>query len=150
MSWKRLSRRTVYVSCSYDMADEASVVERVLAELNRNRPQGDDWDFYRWTGSDTTWSASGTWQEFIPRPSDPNVALVVCLIGERLGCELPATFPIPVELSTSLPKWVRWSPSADDGPGIVPLTGTLFELLDAVQSGKDILCYVKTDPGRVI
>jgi len=142
----QLKRRTVFVSCSSDMEPEAKVVRTVLEELNRSLPDNDRWALYHWTEADETWSATGTWQQNIPRARD--AGLVICLFGERLGIPLPDYFPCPHDLQ--LPPWVKF-PWPDGGDSqAVPLTGTLFELLDAVQSPaeetqKQVLCYIKAD-----
>ena len=116
------------------MAAETLVVEQVVQELNRLLPEGDRWDLYLWRNVDEAWPATGTWQEFIPRASDPQVALVICLFGERLGLPLPDYFPLPEELA--LPDWVRFPWDEAAAAEAVPLTGTLFELLDAFQASQ--------------
>jgi hypothetical protein len=151
--WRRFERKTVFVSCSSDVSAEVGAIRNVMEELNRQLPQGDQWDVYHWTWMDETRSATGTWQEYIPRASDPNVGVVICIFGERVGLPLPCYFQLPQELA--LPSWVRFPwPSTGSADG-VPLTGTLFELLDAIQgwerSGRirpEILCFVKADRGR--
>jgi hypothetical protein len=149
--WHPFERRTVFVSCPSDMAPEVEVVRDVVAELNREIPQGERWNFYYWADVDETWSATGTWQEFIPRANDPMVGVFICLMGERIGAALPAYFPLPEDIV--LPPWVQfpWEEGADTNA--VPLTGTLFELLDAVldrarvgEGVQTVFCYIKADP----
>jgi ankyrin repeat protein len=147
--WPRLERKTVFVSCSTDMAAEAERVRNVFDELNRRLPKGDRWEFYRHTDADKTYSATGTWQEYIPRASDPNARVVICLLGERIGSTLPDDFPLPAELS--LPDGVEFRRQRRDHAASVPLTGTSFELIDATrrsESGREVLCYIKADLKR--
>jgi ankyrin repeat protein len=149
--WKRFEHKTVFISCSSDMATEVEIVVQVMEELNRRLPEGDRWEVYHWARADATWVANGTWQEYIPCPSDLNVGVVICLLGERLGSPLPDYFPLSAA-EIALPPWVRF-PWPDDGATqTVPLTGTLFELLDAIQGGQRsgrnqpaTLIYVKAD-----
>jgi ankyrin repeat protein len=167
-TWRKLERKTLFVSCSMDMDAEAVVVRNVLDELNQRLPPGDRWDFYRWTEIDESWPATGTFQQFIPRTSDPNCGAVICLFGERLGNPLPAYFSCPPELAARLPQWGVRFPWVEGGDATaVPLTGTLFELLDAIppdtdpSAGRDaglaadeprqlgkVICYFKADRGR--
>jgi hypothetical protein len=59
-TWRKLERKTLFVSCSMDMDAEAVVVRNVLDELNQRLPPGDRWDFYRWTEIDESWPAIRT------------------------------------------------------------------------------------------
>ena len=155
-NWLRtLDRRTVFISYSSDMTAEAKAVESVILELSDRLPKPERFEPFRWANLDKSWPASGTWQDYIPRPCDPNAELVICLFGERLGEPLPDYFERPADLE--LPPWIKWpwrgNPPPDGDPGTVPLTGTLFELLDALKGwrrgetkGPAVLCYVKGDP----
>ena len=124
MPWKTLDRNTVFISFSRDMTREAKLVETVIDELNWKVPEGDRWEVFQWPKSDTAWSTEASWQEHIPRTSDPRCRLLICLLGERLGEPLPEYFPLPEDLT--LPSWVAFAPAAGDKR--VPLTGTLFEI----------------------
>lgn len=145
------NKNTIFVSCSSDMSSEVEVVFQVIDELNRRLPEGDRFNGYHWSKSDTVWTANGTWQEYIPRTSDDNVSVVICLLGERLGVPLPDYFPFSPE-EFKLPEWVRFPWTEREPENMVPLTGTLFELLDAYQKQARfyqnrpiILIYVKID-----
>src|ERR1700728_1618549 len=133
--WRSLSRKTIFVSCPSDMAAEGLVVEQVVEELNRLLPEGDRWDFYYWRKVDEAWPATGTWQENVPRTSDPHVHLVICLLGERIGLPLPDYFPFPRD-EVMLPDCVQFPWNRTDSADTVPLTGTLFELLDAFSAAQ--------------
>ncbi|MHC1753889.1 MAG: ankyrin repeat domain-containing protein [Methanosarcina sp.] len=133
------------------MSAEVEVVLQVLEELNRRLPKGDHYHAYHWSKCDIVWTSNGTWQEYIPRTSDDNVCAVICLFGERLGVPLPDYFLLPAQ-DIKLPEWVRFPWTEKEAENAVPLTGTLFELLDAYQkqnrsSGKQpkILVYLKID-----
>jgi ankyrin repeat protein len=146
-----LKQKTIFVSCSSDMSAEVEVIHQVVEELNRNLPEGDRLNIFHWAKNDIVWTANGTWQEYIPRTSDPRICMVICLIGERLGSPLPDYFPFPLG-EMKLPTWVRFPWTEIDTKNAVPLTGTLFELLDALNKQKEspqkkpeILVYVKAD-----
>lgn len=147
-AWLALPYKTIFLSCSSDMAHAVPVIEALVQELNIRVPRGDRWHLYHWSKSDVFWPTGRTWQERIPRPCDPKVDFVVCLLGERLGEPLPADFPLPSDLP--LPAWVKqpWPGGTATG---VPLTGTLFELLDALEGPSKerlrdrTLVYVKVD-----
>jgi ankyrin repeat protein len=149
--WPRMQHKTIFVSCSQDMAYALPMVEGLVQELNARLPQGDHWAVYHWSKSDTVWLTDGTWQDYIPRASDPNVDAVICLFGERIGEPLPSYFQLPSGFN--LPSWVQhpWTGLAKDR---VPLTGTTFELLDAMQTKSEqrqhnrVLTYVKADSRR--
>jgi ankyrin repeat protein len=148
MPWKTLDRNTVFISFSRDMTREAKVVETVIDELNRKVPEGDRWEVFRWPKSDMVWSTEASWQEHIPRTSDPKCQLLICLLGERLGEPLPEYFPLPEDLT--LPPWVAFASAVGDTR--IPLTGTLFEYLDRIygpRPGGRALCYLKADARKV-
>ena len=116
-----LQQKTVFVSCSRDMNAVVGLVRDLISELNPMLPPAERWQVYHWSEADETWDAGGTWQLNIPRPSDPLCGVVVCVLGERVGQPLPASFPLPADLS--LPEWVA-SPGQDASTR-VPLTGTV-------------------------
>ena len=149
-NWVKFDRKTVFVSCSYDMLAGVPVVEAAVRDINQRLPVADRWDVYHWTNGDSgPWPADGTWQERIPRTSDPK-AITICLLGERIGQPLPAYFPLPDDLP--LPSFIV--PPGKRGAG-VPLTGTVFELLDATLGPRGpniknrVYCYIK-GPGNLI
>ena len=109
------------------MSPAVPVIAGLIEAINRDLPAGDRWSLEYWQRSDAVWSSEKTWQEHIVRTSDPLCSLVICLFGERLGEPLPAYFPWPDDLA--LPEWASW-PDAVEGKA--QITGTLFELLDAV------------------
>jgi ankyrin repeat protein len=144
MGFRTFSRKTVFISCSRDMAGAAAVVRASIERANRHMASGTGWDVYHWEKSDSVWTSESTWQEHIPRPSDPNCGLVICLFGERLGEMLPASFPWPADLA--LPDWAAWPAKAADRVGV---TGTLFEVIDALYgpqpdgTKRQVLCLFK-------
>ncbi|MDX0869758.1 hypothetical protein GOE00_23850 [Sinorhizobium medicae] len=153
--FKRFQRRTIFVSCSRDMADTLPMIKAVVDGLNTTLPSGEEFDLYHWKNADIVWNSHETWQEHINRTSDPNCHLVICLFGERIGEPLPGYFPCPQDLA--LPDWVAFPYLRCDDQ--VPLTGTLFELLDAVASAQrckidkatvhpNVLCYFMVDRGK--
>lgn len=145
MAWKTFETKTIFISCSADMKASVRVVKQVVDELNRALPVGERWRTYHWTDSDVTWPANETWQAYIPRTSDPRCGIVICLLGERIGEPLPAYFPAPDDIR--YPTWLAL-PSEPDSAKI-PLTGTLFELLDATLGPSregQTFCYLKIDP----
>ncbi len=131
------------------------MIKAVVDGLNTTLPSGEEFDLYHWKHADIVWNSHETWQEHINRTSDPNCHLVVCLFGERIGEPLPGYFPCPQDLA--LPEWVAFPYHGCDDQ--VPLTGTLFELLDAVASAQrckideatvhpNVLCYFMVDRGK--
>jgi ankyrin repeat protein len=127
MGFRAFSRRTVFISCSRDMAGAAAVARASVERVSRRMPAGTGWDVFHWEKSDSVWTSDGTWQEHIPRPSDPNCGVVICLFGERVGEVLPGYFPWPEDLA--VPPWVAWPEPVAGRSGV---TGTLFELIDAL------------------
>ncbi|MFQ6185255.1 ankyrin repeat domain-containing protein [Sinorhizobium meliloti] len=153
--FKRFQKRTIFVSCSRDMAGTLPMIKAVVDGLNTTVPSGEEFDLYHWKNADIVWNSHETWQEHINRTSDPNCHLVICLFGERIGEPLPGYFPCPQDLA--LPEWVAFPYLGCDNQ--VPLTGTLFELFDAVASAQrckvdgatvhpNVLCYFMVDRGK--
>ncbi len=148
MSDPRFTRKTIFVSCSRDMAAAVPVVRAAVAAINARLPSGAGWDVYHWARSDIVWQTK-PWQEMIRRPSDPLCGLVICLFGERAGEPLPADFPWPGDLPR--PDWLE---ASGDGHGPIAITGTIFELIDAAYgpqpaaSPRKLVCYHKVDKAR--
>ena len=95
MSFRRLSQPTVFISASRDMRLEASVAIEIIEAIAQRHPVHRNLTPYLWSDQDKPWFGNSTWQEQIPRPSDPMVVAVICLFGERLGSPLPPIFPSP-------------------------------------------------------
>lgn len=91
-----------------------------------------------------------TMQENLSRPSDPRCVGVICLLGERIG------FPLMDFDTSTVPNWQVWSdttrryrvvypwpPNKEEQLKLVkeggfPLSGTVFEVLDALGSGRNV------------
>ncbi|HYG10517.1 MAG TPA: ankyrin repeat domain-containing protein [Pyrinomonadaceae bacterium] len=89
-------------------------------------------------------------QENLSRPSDPKCVGVICLFGERIG------FPLQDFDTSTIPDWDTWSdpkrrfrvvhpwPVKEEEQlehvreGGFPLSGTVFEALDALGAGRNI------------
>jgi cytohesin len=119
--------RGIFVSCSYDIVDVVSVVESIVADLNRFLPQSERWRVYHWEGADIKFDSNTTWQTQIQRPSSEQFQILLSFFGERVGSALPSNFPL--ETARDLPGWLKLAPN-DSDHDVVPLTGTLFEFYD--------------------
>jgi hypothetical protein len=104
--------------------------------------------------------AGATFQDQIPYPSDELARVTVCILGERLGGDVGDAFRVPDGFEKWLAEWQRplgspiSSPGAREHEGIIPLTGTLFELLDAIRAverdqDRKVLIFVKGSAATV-
>ncbi len=128
--WKTFEHPTVVIAASEDMKAEREVCRRVVNDIARDVHDRQGLQAYAWKYADHPWTGEETYQHQIPRTSDPNVKAIICLFGERMGEPLPPSFELPEDLI--LPEWVTHPWESDGTDGKAPLTGTLFELLDAL------------------
>ncbi|TVM30211.1 ATP-binding protein [Oceanidesulfovibrio marinus] len=150
--WIPLEKPVVFISASRDMAVELDTCRRVVEDIARDLRGSDGIEPYAWKYADHVWTGEKTWQEQIPRPSDPLVRAIICLFGERIGEPLPESFKVPEDLI--LPDWVA-HPWPNNGlEDKIPLTGTLFEFFDSLPKttavtgalSKRLRVYIKSDP----
>jgi len=151
--WKALTQRSVLISYPRDMSHEAQIVAQVVADLNRRLPAGDRWAVFNWVDVDELEPGGIPIQQTVPRCDDPLLGVVVCLFGERVGAPLPADFPLPSDVA--LPDWVQHPWPEGGAPGKAPLTGTVFELLDAQSAFRRhqrprIALYMKADSAKLL
>ena len=100
-------------------------------------------------------------QNNLPRPADPRCRAVVAFIGERIG--LPLGLDFPAALIGDIGKWAEsgdfrlkhpWPLEMADQldevrKGFFPLTGTVFEYLDARAAGRPVfVTYLANRPIR--
>ena len=149
-SWVQFEHPVVFISCSRDMGAERDTCRLIIDALVRDLPEPDRPKPYAWGFTSPPWTGEKTWQSSIPRTCDPKVRAVICLLGERIGTPLPATFRLPPDFK--LPDWIIHPWPEGGVAGKIPLTGTLFELLDCREetAGRHrqdkgrLLIYIKT------
>ncbi|MFO1497158.1 MAG: ankyrin repeat domain-containing protein [Verrucomicrobiota bacterium] len=115
------------------------------------------------------WDARRSMQLNLPRPASSKCRAVFTVIGERIGFPLEDSFPAAsiADYSKLIDPTRRfrlqhpWPEKQDEAlklvaDGYYPLTGTVFEYLDATGAGRPaLLCYLANKPirpgeGRVI
>ncbi len=144
-----LSAPKVFISFSRDMAEELDACRKVVEQLGSGLSSSIRPECYCWKFADKPWTGEETWQDQIPRTSDPDVKAVICLLGERIGEPLPDNFIVPEGIA--LPDWVQHPWPEEGAEGKVPLTGTLLELFDAISAKKTaagsgrLLVYIKAN-----
>ncbi|UPT64938.1 MAG: ankyrin repeat domain-containing protein [Hyphomonadaceae bacterium JAD_PAG50586_4] len=152
LGWARKQRRTersdvraaaharqyVFIASPGDLTEERNLVEACLAKV----AQGTQLKAYRWEDKDSDFSGTKNPQQQLARVSADEISAAVILFSERIGTALPDHMPIPEEIEAYIKKH-KLPVSKTPGPGEFPLTGSVFELLDAMQSGKHALLLVK-------
>lgn len=113
----------------------------VVTRLARDAP-GDPIEVFAYEHEDRVWNPGTPWQPQIPRPGRDGYELVVCLFGERAGSPLPDDGP----LGFAVPDDAGYGGRT----GRYPLTGTLFEFFEALDSQRrlglpKLLLYFKGD-----
>ena len=121
---------------------------------------------YSWdTDAKKSWiDQHQSWQKNIPRPSDPKCQGVIVIMGERLGLPLEDGLNLN-ELLTNINEWTEpnhkyklqypWPKDDHDlaeqyvKEGKFPLTGTVFEFLDAFSSPKNNALFMLLGDGDV-
>jgi hypothetical protein len=126
------------------MGSEAELVADLVEKL-RPRLRRSDFELIHWRDIDPgRFSASDTWADKIGRTGHESVELVIVLLGERIGTPTPAQFRLRQVMRKKLDShgldWIKINGVDADfeatlqNSNSVPLTGTLFELLDAILS----------------
>jgi ankyrin repeat protein len=109
----------------------------------------------RW--EDLLLGSDEAYQPQIPSPADPACIATICILGERLGSGISRFPDTPRgELPTDLAEYcahhgisVAVEPK-DYGPAhVLPMTGTLFEFLEACRGRGKVLLMIKADPNLV-
>lgn len=113
----------------------------VVTRLARDAP-GDPIEVFAYEQEERVWNPGTRWQPQIPRPGRDGYELVVCLFGERAGAPLPDDGP----LGFAIPDDAAYGGRS----GRYPLTGTLFEFFEALDSQRrlglpKLLLYFKGD-----
>ncbi len=150
---KHLEQQSFFLASPGDLAAERSqLYVRLQQDL---RSQGYDAYAYEYD-PDLGFQAAQTYQDQIPYPSDPLANVTICLLGEKLGSGVGDAFRLSDGFAAWLAQWQEplGSPIAlpDErlgrGGRTIPLTGTLFELLDALRaaepgSGREVWIFAK-------
>lgn len=127
----------IFVASPGDVEVERRITERVVREANSYLGTNS----FLWEQINFSIGSERKIQEYIARPSDPEETfdLVVAILDERLGTPLADDFPIPVEIRDYIHTHNLKHPQDPIlieglmGDGI-PLTGTLFEIIDVLQA----------------
>jgi ankyrin repeat protein len=141
--WPKLPGPSVFIATPGDVRYLRDAAARVLDDLRASGGDDHGVGVYDWI-VDKAEDGFAAWrpaQEQIPLPSDPDCRAVICILGERLGTELPADFPCePVapflNEATHGPRVVHPMTAGAAESGGFALTGTVFECLAALASNK--------------
>lgn len=123
-------------------------VNRISAEFG---PRTKSFSPYVWEQDDRLSDYSDVYQENIPRAGGDSTEVAVFILGERVGLPLPPDASIPTQVAEylePLSELFDWPGQAGyPSPHKVPLTGTLYELIDALASDHvKCLIYIKAPP----
>jgi hypothetical protein len=148
MPFEKLSKPTIFIASPSDVSEERKIAARVCQSMasKLSTPLQTYW----WEQT-RVWNAGLSWREQIPRPSDPKCRLTICVFGEKLGSPL-----VTLKEGRSLPKdfvsFVKEKNLPIDlgsEPKKIPLTGSLFEFVDAwlgaERNGSKLLVFLKGD-----
>lgn len=151
--------RRIFIAAASDLQAERELAAQIVSELQHEAGDRDPFEPYRWEVQQDAWDAGKGYQEQIPKPSQDECEVLICLLGERAGSPLPDTFVLPEDFEC--PPGVVF-PCRDEkalyndgaAAGDIPLTGTFFEFLDARQAQQrtgrpHILLFIKGDASSV-
>lgn len=127
----------VFVASPGDVQRERQIVERLVHDVSLLAQVNS----FLWEQIEFDIGSARKIQEYIARPSDAaeNFTIVFCIFGERIGTPLPKDYPVPEEIRSFIAAHNSKHPEMPiitDGTDIggIPLTGTLFELIDVLQA----------------
>ncbi len=158
--FRKLEHPSIFIAGSGDIIEMREQVEAALNEVlsemgGRDRYRPFSWDVD--VGTDG-FSQARSMQKNLPRPSDAECCGLICVIGERIGLPLETDFDL--KLIPGVEKWLASDSKfrlAEGYPedlderikvleeGFYPLTGTSFEVLDALGAGKPVLLILLAD-----
>ncbi len=139
----------IFVASPSDVGAERSAAIAVAKSLCETLPVPVRVEFYE----DLTLSAGVSYQPQIPSPADPNCIATICILGEKFGSPITA-FPgvppgrIPPDLLAYCAERsidVSIDPQCYDHGSTLPLSGTLFEFLEACRGPGEVLLLIKGD-----
>jgi ankyrin repeat protein/energy-coupling factor transporter ATP-binding protein EcfA2 len=148
MPFKKLMKPTIFIASPSDVSEERKIAARVCQSIvsQTSTPI----ETYWWERT-RAWNAGLSWQEQIPRPSDPQCRLTVCIFGEKLGSPLAALKEgrsLPNDFVTFV-KRKNLPIDLGSDPEKIPLTGSVFEFVDAwlgaEKNGSKVLLFLKGD-----
>lgn len=151
----------IFIASSGDLSTLRKALYEWLNGFLRRHTSTRQIQAYEWETciSDAPFDQRITMQENLGRPSDPNCVATICLLGERIGNPLNEIDPITIigfdDWTSDKNKYQLIFPWPKDLPsqlecvskGGFPLTGSVFEYLDAQGAGKNIyLAYFANTP----
>lgn len=149
--FRKLDHETIFIAGSQDVlglrADVEWAIKSVIHQLAPSREfRAYSWDIEL---ADSGFDQTKSMQKSIPRPSDPNCVGVLCLMAERIGH--PFADESAHKLIHNIEAWTKpghqyrlhhpWPTDRDTQKQLVkegcyPLTGTVFEFIDAYSTLK--------------
>jgi ankyrin repeat protein len=149
--FRKLDHETIFIAGSQDVlglrADVEWAIKSVIHQLAPSREfRAYSWDIEL---ADSGFDQTKSMQKSIPRPSDPNCVGVLCLMAERIGH--PFADESAHNLIHNIEAWTKpghqyrlhhpWPTDRDTQKQLVkegcyPLTGTVFEFIDAYSTLK--------------
>lgn len=149
--FRKLDHETIFIAGSQDVlglrADVEWAIKSVIHQLAPSREfRAYSWDIEL---ADSGFDQTKSMQKSIPRPSDPNCVGVLCLMAERIGH--PFADESAHKLIHNIEAWTNpshqyrlhhpWPADRDEQKRLVkegcyPLTGTVFEFIDAYSTLK--------------
>ncbi|MEM1181803.1 MAG: ankyrin repeat domain-containing protein [Acidobacteriota bacterium] len=144
--FRRMDEDFIFVAGSTDIQDYRRLAHESVNRTLSQRGRAGEIHVFSWEveigpeGLDQRF----TMQKNLPRPADPHCRGVVAFIGERIGLPLEDSFEL--RLIPGIEKWVNpdhgyrllhpWPEDLEERldklrAGYYPLTGTVFEVLDA-------------------
>ncbi|WP_421796431.1 ankyrin repeat domain-containing protein [Haliscomenobacter sp.] len=145
--FKKLEKEIIFIACPGDLKSLRMEIESMLRAVIHNLVPNQHIDPFSWD-IDTLEEGvdqKKSWQKNLPRPSDKKCLGVITLIGERLGDPLESSFEAD-QFIEDFQSWVEpphqykllhpWPADPEEernaiDAGCFPLTGTVFEFLDA-------------------
>src|SRR5690554_1636415 len=151
--FKRLEDNVIFIACSQDLKLLREEIESMIRSVAFNLASRLNINPYSWDIeiNDNGFDQTKSMQKNLPRPSDPKCLGIVCLMGERIGHPLENDFDL--QIIEDIASWTNPGhpfrlvhPWPDDSEkqkellkeGCYPLTGTVFEFIDAYSSKKPV------------
>lgn len=146
MSARLFDKKTIFFAAPSDMARYRDQIQTEVDRYIQENGYADRYQTYCWKNEEDP-DAGVTWQGNIGSPLDPNCVLTIVLLGERIGEPVralrdfeaqripelvnPRADPLTGSESTSIAA--EWGVDVESNdPAKVPLTGTVFEFLEAM------------------
>ncbi|MEO1086878.1 MAG: ATP-binding protein, partial [Acidobacteriota bacterium] len=147
--FRRMEEDFIFIAGSTDVADFRRLAHESVNRVLSQRGRAGEIHVFSWqveVGPDGL-DQRFTMQKNLPRPADPHCRGVVAFIGERIGLPLEESFSL--DLVAGVERWTEpghsyrllhpWPDDIDERfarleEGYYPLTGTVFEVLDALST----------------